>query len=312
MSVPADTASFIEYDGNASASTAYSIPFTFYAAATDLVVYLDGVATTDYTVTGSNLKTDTALPATSKILIVRALPITQTLDLVEGESMPSASIELALDRIALSQQEQRTSIARAPAYPHEETAKVLPTVSNRASKFVHWDSSGDIEEYTPAQVAADIKTDLGLAALVSAFVTVTTANASSRGSLAPTFTGQLLLQLDNYSLWQSTGTSAGNWAAPVYLRGTTAGITASTNQTQGQGALTTDFNEVSTVGSTNDTVTLPIAVAGREVFVINNGGNTLKIFPAYGDNLGAGANTAATLAAGSNVVYRAYNATNWE
>lgn len=93
---------------------------------------------------------------------------------------------------------------------------------------------------------------------------------------------------------------------------TTAGITASTTQTQGNGALTSSLNEVSVVANPNDTVTVPAAAAGLTVKIINNGANTLQIFPASGDNLGAGVNTAVTLAAGSNVVYTAYDATNWE
>lgn len=92
---------------------------------------------------------------------------------------------------------------------------------------------------------------------------------------------------------------------------TIAGITASTTQTQGQGALTADINEVSTVANANDTVTLPTAVAGKEVVIINNGANTLRIFPASGDDLGSGVDTATTLASGSSVRYTAYNATNW-
>lgn len=93
---------------------------------------------------------------------------------------------------------------------------------------------------------------------------------------------------------------------------TTAGITASTTQSQGQGALTTNVNEVATVANANDTVTLPAAVANARVVVINNGANTLQIFPASGDNLGAGVDTSTTLASGSNVVFVAYNSTNWE
>jgi len=101
------------------------------------------------------------------------------------------------------------------------------------------------------------------------------------------------------------------WTA-VVANTVTAGITASTTQTQGQQPLTSRINEVSTVATTNDTVTLPSAVAGLFAIVINNGANTMKIFPASGDNLGAGVDTATTLAAGSNVHYVAYDATNWE
>lgn len=96
------------------------------------------------------------------------------------------------------------------------------------------------------------------------------------------------------------------------LRKTTATITASTTQTQGQQPLTSEINEVSTVANNNDTVTLPTAQTGQKVWVINNGANTLQIFPASGDNLGAGLNTSTTLASGKIVSFIAYDTTNWE
>jgi len=92
----------------------------------------------------------------------------------------------------------------------------------------------------------------------------------------------------------------------------TSGITASTTQTQGQQPLTSTINEISTVANANDTVTLPTAKIGLTAVIINNGANTLKIFPASSDNLGAGVDTSTTLASGSNVTYRAYDITNWE
>lgn len=95
-------------------------------------------------------------------------------------------------------------------------------------------------------------------------------------------------------------------------RDVNAGLTASTTQSQGQGALTAEINEVATVANANDVVTLPLAVAGLTIAIINNGANTLQIFPALGDNLGAGVDASTTLAAGSNVVFAAYNVTNWE
>jgi len=98
----------------------------------------------------------------------------------------------------------------------------------------------------------------------------------------------------------------------LIVRDVNAGLTASTTQTQGQGALTAEINEVATVANASDTVTLPTAAAGLHITVINNGANTLQIFPASGDNLGAGADTATTLAAGSEAVFIAYDATNWE
>jgi len=92
----------------------------------------------------------------------------------------------------------------------------------------------------------------------------------------------------------------------------TAGITAVNPGAQGDGALTSEMNEVSTVGAIDDAVTLPSAAAGRIVRIANNGANQLEIWPASGDNAGGGVDTAVTLAAGSNVTYVTYDATNWE
>ena len=94
-------------------------------------------------------------------------------------------------------------------------------------------------------------------------------------------------------------------------RSVEAGITATVSGSQGQGALTKDINEISVVANENDAVTLPTAAAGREITIINNGANILKIWPASGDNLGAGADTATTLIAGATVTFMAYNSTNW-
>ena len=91
-----------------------------------------------------------------------------------------------------------------------------------------------------------------------------------------------------------------------------ATITASTNQTQGNGALTAQVNEVSVVANTDDTVTLISAVAGVSIEVINNGANTLQIFPASGDDLGNGVDVASELEANETIKFVAYNDTNWK
>lgn len=109
---------------------------------------------------------------------------------------------------------------------------------------------------------------------------------------------------------------ATNWEKLVFTgtvtRSVTATITASTTQTQGQGALTADINEISTCANANDTVTLPSATAGRYCLVINNGAQTLQVFPASGDNLGAGVDTATTIATTSRKMFVAFDTTNWE
>lgn len=88
-------------------------------------------------------------------------------------------------------------------------------------------------------------------------------------------------------------------------------ITASTTQSQGEQVLISSRNEISTVANANDVVTMPSADEGREVVIVNNGANILQIFPSSGDDLGSGVDTSVTLAAGSTVVYEAYDMTNW-
>ena len=90
------------------------------------------------------------------------------------------------------------------------------------------------------------------------------------------------------------------------------GLTASTTQTQGNGSLTANINEVSTVANIGDVVTLPAAAPGLQVIVINNGSKRMNIFPATGDDLGEGTNTSVSLASGSSIIYLAHDSTNWE
>jgi hypothetical protein len=94
-------------------------------------------------------------------------------------------------------------------------------------------------------------------------------------------------------------------------RSVTAGITAHVGSSQGDGPLTTDINQISTCANAGDAVTLPTAAAGLTVTIINNGAEACDVFPATDDDLGAGANTAASLAAAANITYVAYDATNW-
>ena len=93
---------------------------------------------------------------------------------------------------------------------------------------------------------------------------------------------------------------------------TNSAITASTTQSQGNGSLTAQINEIDNVAFTDDTVTLPPAVVGISCVVINNGANTLQIFPDTDDNLGRGLNLSEQLEANETVEYVAYDATNWK
>ena len=117
------------------------------------------------------------------------------------------------------------------------------------------------------------------------------------------------------ALMTTGGTMTGNLTiggTKFLVETVTAGITASTTQTQGEQPLVSRINEVSVVANANDVVTMPSAVAGIMVTIINNGANDLGIFPASGDNVGTGVDTVTTLTPTSNVTFAAYDTTNWE
>lgn len=92
----------------------------------------------------------------------------------------------------------------------------------------------------------------------------------------------------------------------------TTGITASATSIQGGSPLTTDYNEISVCATIGDSVTLPAAAIGLQITIINNGAASADVFPASGDNLGAGLNLAAALASGATVTYFAYSTTSWK
>ena len=121
------------------------------------------------------------------------------------------------------------------------------------------------------------------------------------------------LTANRYQLY-SAGTSPSYFAGPI-LKSTTAGITAATGG-QGTVPLTSQINEVSTVAVLNDDVTLPTAIAGLCVTVINNdlvNANNLDIWPASEDDLGIGVNAVLTGVStpGTTLTFCAYDATNW-
>ena len=66
-------------------------------------------------------------------------------------------------------------------------------------------------------------------------------------------------------------------SAPTFS--VTAAVTAGTNA-QGQGALTTDINYVTTTAAAPSGVTLPAATVGRRVIVYNRGTNAINVYPA--------------------------------
>ena len=89
------------------------------------------------------------------------------------------------------------------------------------------------------------------------------------------------------------------------------GLTAGTTQTQGGGlALTAQINDITTVANANDAVVLAGFTKGSKQTVYNNGANILQVFPASGDDLGAGLNTSTTVDVGQVLIATGVDTTN--
>lgn len=92
---------------------------------------------------------------------------------------------------------------------------------------------------------------------------------------------------------------------------TTNNVTAGTNA-QGQGALTTDYNVITTAASNPSGVTLPTATAGRRIVIVNKGANAVNVYPATGATIDAlASNAAISLPVGQLMEFNASSTTQW-
>ena len=93
----------------------------------------------------------------------------------------------------------------------------------------------------------------------------------------------------------------------------TVGQTANTGSVQGNNPIITEFYEISTCANPGDSCTLPSAVAGQLVIIVNNGAQSADVFPASGDKIDGGSvNAAFALASGANALFICQDGTDWD
>jgi hypothetical protein len=114
-------------------------------------------------------------------------------------------------------------------------------------------------------------------------------------------TGDEIRAVYNGSSWLLTANSD---------RSVQADVTASTTDAQGQGNLGRKVTEFSTVGATNAATAKSVSI-GMEITVINNGANTLNLYPASGDDIGGGVDTKVSVLAGTVAKYIGKDDTTW-
>ncbi len=163
MTVTTATARVV-HNGNGS-TIAFAVPFRFLENGHVAVFLRDAagnqtqwVENTQYTLAGADqagggtltvltTPTDHTPAAAEKLVIVRAVPITQETDYVENDPFPAETHERALDKLTMVNQEQTERLDRTITIPETDTAAgsfVLPGDTARANLFMAFDALGNI------------------------------------------------------------------------------------------------------------------------------------------------------------------------
>ena len=162
MTVTTSTARVV-HNGNGT-TTQFAVPFRFLDNA-QIAVFLRDAAggqtpwseSTQYTLTGADdasggtltvvtSPTDHTPAAGEKLVVIRAVPITQETDYVENDPFPAETHERALDKLTMVNQEQTERLGRTFTIPETDTLAgnfVLPGDVERANRFLAFDALGN-------------------------------------------------------------------------------------------------------------------------------------------------------------------------
>jgi hypothetical protein len=268
MAVNSET-SRIQYAGNNSTVTAYTVPFPFlenghlYAVETTSAGVEQSITLANHTGAGTSsggtVTTTTAVPTSSTLTIYRQVDATQNTSYEEGGDFPAASHERALDKLTmLAQQNARAASARSLRV--SEATGALDEIIGVANTMIGLDG----DKQPKAMTVAEVKAFLALAGVTLSVPAgmKTAADAGERAIAVPEFTGQLLTQRDTKVIYVATGTSAGNWTAvsmTILLAGLSAGFFTAdaTGREKFADGIFTAAKLASTLDLTGKTVTLP-------------------------------------------------------
>jgi microcystin-dependent protein len=259
--VPSES-SRIQYTGNGSSVTPYSVPFYFLANA-DVKAILtdaDGVETllaetTNYTLTGAanpaggSLTTVSAYDNTHTLTIYREPQQTQTAEFQSTGALPADTLTRGLDKLTMLVQSLSRKVARAFRFNDKASDVAALSESGRESTVFGFDSSGN-------PILRDRTLLLSLLSLSGSLTGAPTTYWADNGERAlkvPDFTGQLGLQLDTSALYRSTGTSAGNWSLLALDEDNMASDSAVRVPTQQSVKAYVDTRDAATLSSANST-----------------------------------------------------------
>jgi hypothetical protein len=169
----------VSYSGNGS-STVFAVPFYFLADSHLLVVLKSaaGVDTTqvlgtNYSVSGAGVESggtvtmNVAPPIGTTLTISRNVPITQETDLQPNDRLPAESLEDALDKLTMIDQQINENAIRAIKVPVSDSTTLnttLDTASVRANKYLAFNNIGEpIATNAPTGLATVNETQIATA-----------------------------------------------------------------------------------------------------------------------------------------------------
>lgn len=94
----------------------------------------------------SNYDTTDRRPQSGEtVLLKRVMTLTQNTDYTPNDSFPAAAHEEALDKLTFIQQQQQEEIDRTFKFAQTDTGTItIPTSTERASKYLGFDTNGDV------------------------------------------------------------------------------------------------------------------------------------------------------------------------
>jgi len=147
----------VKYTCNGT-TTVYAYPFTIYEdddllavkALTSTGAETTLVLNTDYTVSGAGvagggnltLTAGSVCPSGYTLTILRNIELTQETDYVDGQAFSAESLESAIDKVALIQQQQAEQIGRAPKLPKSSSITDIALPNPVASNLIGWNAAG--------------------------------------------------------------------------------------------------------------------------------------------------------------------------
>lgn len=200
----------------------WTVPFYFLEDEHLQVIYTDEdgnetvLTSADYSVTGAGdenggtVTTVDSYVTGGTITILRDIEALQEVDLVDGDSLPSETLERALDKLTMLLQQVLELAGRALVFsPSDLEGSALPAAAARASKMLGFDSSGVLTLNVPAD---------GTAASLALSLASSTSDADGDGMIAvkQTKTGAVATtqhkvnERDNHSMHFMTASQIGD------------------------------------------------------------------------------------------------------